>query len=106
MNRLKGFSVTYERIDTDGELNDDDGFIIKNVSLSEALYEIEKNVKQLNVYHTTFNGFGLLRSICFNNWNDGTPDFYENGVRENRTLHIDQHVTYSSVKRICKLLGC
>jgi hypothetical protein len=105
---MKKFSVTFERWDDEaieaGD-TDDRGFVIENVSLRDAI--------QLGLEYRCPSWAGACeasdsrqeqaRWLTFYNWNDGTREFYETGIVEQRSLHIPDKVTPSSRRRICRM---
>jgi hypothetical protein len=107
---VTGFAVTYERwSDRDAEIGetDDRGFVIKDVSLRDAM--------QLGLEYSQpdFSGFCETNEypvrapqwLTWNNWNDCTRDQFEHGIVESRSLHIPDKITKASRRRIARLFG-
>jgi hypothetical protein len=109
---MKGFSVTFERYfqhDDSEDVCDADerGFIIENVSLRDAM--------RLGLEYTRPDWSGPCEPNCypprdvrwltFDQWNDGTREFYETGISESRSLHFPESLTDSSRMRVARLFG-
>jgi len=105
---MRLFSVTYERwTEADTEIGDTDdrGFVIEDVSLRDAI--------QLGLEYREPSWAGACeadssnprttRWLTFYDWNNGTREYYETGVVEQRSLHIPDGITPSSRKRIHRL---
>jgi len=105
-----GFAVTFERWNQEsieaGETNDN-GFIIVDVSLRDAIQlglEYSKP-SYAGACEASCSNLAQARWLTFHKWNDGTRDYYENGIDEQRALHIPDSVTPSSRKRIARLFS-
>jgi hypothetical protein len=107
----KQFAVTFERWDEaaiEAGDTDDRGYVIENVSLSDAM--------RLGLEYTRPGWSGPCepsdsrlehaRWLEFQAWNNGTREWFETGVQEDRFLHIPDSVTPSSRRRIARLFGC
>ncbi|MGY2987686.1 hypothetical protein ACVI1K_005033 [Bradyrhizobium sp. USDA 4508] len=107
---MKKFSVTFERwTHEDVEHGDTDkrGFVIEDVSLREAI--------QLGLEYREPSWAGAceandsrtdsVRWLTFYKWNDCTRDNLETGTIEDRSLHIPDHITPASRRRICRMFG-
>jgi hypothetical protein len=101
------FAVTFERYfphpdDEDVCDADERGFVLEDVSLRDALAET-------GGIHACYEAdewpVRAPRWLTNSEFNDGTREFYEQGVRESRSLHIPHHVTDASRRRIARLLG-
>jgi hypothetical protein len=102
---MHGFSVTFERYFPHDDYEniceaDESGFVIENVSLRDAIHET-------GAYASCCDQWPVLSPswINFDNWNDGTHEYYCTGITESRALHIPDHVTPASRRRIARLLG-
>ena len=106
------FSVSYERYlpHDDGEdvcEADERGFVIEDCSLTDAIR------LGLEVRFPSWAGACEadsypprdVRRLTFDRWNEGTREEIEQGVSEARTLHLPDHMTESSRRRVCRLFG-
>lgn len=105
-----GFSVTYERYFPHDEGEDiceadERGFVIENTSLRDALSEIADRPEWARADDCDEWPIRSPRWFCFDKWNDGTREYYEQGITEDRALHVPDRVTPSSRRRIARLLG-
>jgi hypothetical protein len=98
------FSVTYERWNEEsveaGD-TDDRGFIVKDVCLRDAFDDVGKYAPQASASRADD-----VRWFTHDTYNDGTREFYEEGITEQRSIHFPPSTTPSSVRRLAKLLGC
>ena len=105
---MKHFAVTFERWDEEAlEAGDTDerGFVIQDATLREAI--------ELGLEYTrpSWSGPcepdtsdpGHIRSLSFYDWNEGTRERYTTGIIEERALHIPDHITPASRRRIARL---
>jgi len=95
-----GFSVTYERFfpheeDEDICEADESGFVIENVSLRDAIRETSCYASDANEYPIE-----SPRWFDFYEWSHD----YASGTIEDRALHVPNHVTPASRRRIARLL--
>jgi hypothetical protein len=104
---MKRFSVTFERFlphadEADVCEADESGFEAEAVSLRDA-------IEYAGGLHASYeaNEWPLRAPRWFTNYNfnDGTREYYEQGITESRSLHIPDNVTDSSRRRIARLLG-
>lgn len=100
------WNVTYEIWDEEsseiGE-TDEKGFVVEDVSFKEALEEVGGIHAS---YEPDSSGDGSkVRWLTNDSYNEGTHEYFTTGREEQRSLHIPEHITPSSRKRICKLLG-
>lgn len=107
-----GFSVTFERyLPHDPEEDvcepDERGFVVEGVSFRDALQQ--------------FSGCGFAdyataddadewpiqapRWFTLHKWNDGTHEYFCEGITEDRSLHLPDSITPASRRRIARLLG-
>lgn len=101
------FNVSFEKwSNSDVDCGDTDkrGFIDTDMSLSDALQdfdyigcELSANCYPLDITQIT--------SVTAYATNDGTREYYEQGITENRTLFFPASLTNASKKRILKYLG-
>ena len=105
---MKRFSVTFERWNEQaaeiGE-TDDRGFVIENVSLRDALrLGLEyRDPSFAGACEASDSCRDSVRWLTFYKWNDCTRENIETGIVEDRSLHIPDHVTPSSRRRIVRL---
>ena len=105
---MKRFSVTFERwTHEDIELGDTDdrGYVIKDVSLRDAI-QIGLEYREpswAGACESDCSNHALTRGITFYNWNEGTREYYETGITEQRSLHLPDDLTPSSRRRITSL---
>lgn len=104
----KKFSVTFERWD-EAALNagdtDQRGVVIEEVSLCEAIQyglEFGRHPYSANCEANNSNPDNV-RWLTFYDWNHGTAENFETGIEEQRSLHIPDHVTAASRRRIARL---
>lgn len=106
----KGFSVTFERWDEEsveaGD-TDDRGFVIEDVTLGDAirLGLDARDPSYLGHCEPNDSRRDQVRWLSFYKWNDGTCDYFTTGVEETRALHIPDHVTGASRRRIVRLFN-
>lgn len=104
------FSVTYERwneADIEAGDTDDRGFVIEDCSLRDAV-QLGLEAREpswLGHCEPSDSRPGHAHWLSFHKWNDGTREYYETGVVEDRALHIPDSVTTASRKRIARLFG-
>jgi len=112
----KGFSVTFERYFPHDEGEDvceadERGFVIENVSLSDAVHlglEYREPSWAVACEPDSYPARGV-RWLTFHNWNECTREQIEKGIHESRSLHFPEHLTESSRMRICRAFsayGC
>ena len=100
------FSVTYEILTEEsiehGEA-EESGFVAENISLREAIDLVQKTESN----HCSQSGIepSDSRVDCARWFTVYNSADYINGNIENRSLHIPDHVTPASRKRIARLLG-
>ncbi len=100
-----GFSVTFETITPESAEHGDieeSGFIIENVSLRDALSDFQCHGCYVEADSTPVRN---PRWFTAYETNDGTRDYYEQGITENRSLHIPDHITEASRLRIARQNG-
>jgi hypothetical protein len=96
----KGFSVTYEIVTPESAEECDAaerGFVCENVSLREALAEID-GASEASEW--PFDG---RNDAWFTNYEYGTD--YATGAQESRSLHMPRNLTPATRRRIARLLG-
>lgn len=109
---MTGFSVTFERYlphadEEDVCDADERGFVIENVSLRDALR------LGLEFRDPSWAGYcepdsypaHNVRWLTFFNWNAGTREEIEQGVKEARSLHFPDTLTESSRRRVARLFN-
>src|SRR5262245_41839033 len=103
-----GFSVTFERFlpHDDGEEiceADESGFVVESVTLREALGEIAMRPQWARA---SANEWPIVapRRFTFDKWNDCTRENIEQGIDENRALHVPDHITDASRRRLARFL--
>jgi len=105
---MLGFSVTYERWDEEslecGD-TDDRGYVVENVSLRDALREFDSRGLQVEPSSWPYDPACPYGWFTADNTNDGTREFYEQGIQESRSLHLPRDITTSTRRRIARLLG-
>ena len=104
------FNVTYERWNEsayEAGDTDDRGFVIENVSLTDAIrLGLEaRNPSWLGHCEPNDSNVTSARWFTWTRWNDGTRENIEQGIDEQRSLHIPESVTLSSRRRIARLFG-
>lgn len=107
---MKQFAVTFERWTPSaleaGETNDR-GFVCQGVSLGDAVrLGLEAHhpewLDQPEPSSTDLDG---TRWYTWHEFNNGTHEYYTKGIIEERSLHIPDHVTTASRRRIARLFG-
>lgn len=95
------WSVTYERYYPHEDICEPDelGFVCQDVSLREAVNECRWPSE------ADESPIRWPRWFTQYKWNDGTREYYEQGIVENRSLHIPDQITPSSRLRLARLLG-
>jgi hypothetical protein len=106
----KNFSVTFERWshdDAEAGDTDDRGYVIEDCSLTDAIHQgLECHVPSwAGACEPSDSRAGCERWLTFYRWNDGTREYYETGTEEQRSLHIPDHVTAASRRRIVRLFN-
>ena len=108
---MPGFSVTVERYflhDEDEVCEaDEGGFIIRDVSLRDAMrlgLEYSRPECSGSCHPNTFPPHNV-RWLTFDEWNEGTREQIEQGIHESRSLHFPNNLTESSRGRVCRLFG-
>jgi hypothetical protein len=107
---VKGFSVTFERWDDAaaeaGDTNDH-GFVIENVSLSDAMRDGLEYLKPEWSGFCEANEYPVRAPqwLTWPNWNENTREWYETSIIESRSLHIPEGVTSASRRRIARLFA-
>src|SRR5262252_2340231 len=99
------FSVTYERYlphDDEEDICDADerGFVVEQVSLRDALAECADMACYAKAESADEWPIRSPRWFHFPKWNDGTREYYEQGITEDRALHVPANVTPSSRRRL------
>ena len=99
MTKVTGFNVTYEIWDySDIDAGDTDkrGFVSKNVTFSEALYDVGQYAPEPS-----------CSDVSAARWfsNDEYDIDIVTGETEQRSIHIPDNITDASRIRIAKLLG-
>ena len=99
------FNVTYEQVTPEsaehGDFSDS-GFIGKDLSLPDALEALNWQGCHIEASSYPANG---CRWITAYKTNDGTREYYEQGIEESRSLHFPDSMTDSSRNRLMRLLG-
>jgi hypothetical protein len=102
------FSVTFERYlphpdDEDVCEADERGFVVEDESFRDAL-QAAGGVHA----HYEANEWPIREPRWFtnDNYNEGTREYFEQGINESRSLHVPDNVTPASRRRIARLLGC
>jgi hypothetical protein len=94
------FSVTYEIYTPEsveaGDARPKQGFICRDVTLREAIYEIGWQAHSHN---------GDMRWFTNEEYGHYSRDYFKDGREESRSLYVPKSVTDSSRRRIAKLLG-
>lgn len=103
----KQFNVTFERYlphDDDEDVCDADerGFALEDATLREAIAEAGGLRAS---YEANESPARSPRWFTNDRYNDGTHEFYTQGITESRSLHIPENVTAASRRRIARLLG-
>jgi hypothetical protein len=97
------WNVTYETITEESAENgetEDSGFLLENGSFREAMqltyeYRCEQGIEGNN------SDIGSCRWFTWYKTNED----YRTGETENRSLHIPDHITGASRRRIARLIG-
>lgn len=98
------FNVTYERFTTESLAHgdaDERGHLAESVSLREALDEINGG----EYVEADSSPPIAPRWFTFYDVTNGTREYYETDVRENRSLHLPDDITAASARRIARLVG-
>jgi hypothetical protein len=106
------FSVTFERYfphdDADDMCEPDErGFVVENVSLRDAVrLGLEaRGPSHLNVPEADSYPASNVRWLSFSHWNDGTREYIERCIIEDRALHLPKNITPATRRRIARLFG-
>jgi hypothetical protein len=104
---MRGFAVTFERyLPHDDEEDvceaDESGFEAEDCSFREAVSYAGDGYYEPNCWPTDGRDIRWLTNYGSN---EGTRDSIERGIRENHSIHIPDHVTPSSRRRIARVLG-
>lgn len=104
------WSVSYEIWDEEsreiGE-TDDKGFIVEDTTLSWALHYLGVSI---DIYGQVVSPSLIFCNaippyICAEKFNEGTRAEIEQGLDEQRHLHIPHEMKPESIRRLCKLLN-
>jgi hypothetical protein len=104
----KGFNVTFERWMESGVHADEPfyrGVVIRNVRLRDALCELAARPHWVCATEADEWPIRAPRCFLFHGWNEDTREHIEDGIREDRRLHVPAHVTPASRRRIARYLG-
>jgi hypothetical protein len=104
----KGFNVTFERWIESGLYGDEPfcrGVVIGDVSLRDALSELAARPHWACATEADEWPIRAPRRFLFHDWNEDTQENIEDGIREDRCLHVPAHVTPASRRRIARYLG-
>ncbi|MEA2779024.1 MAG: hypothetical protein QOK29_568 [Rhodospirillaceae bacterium] len=104
----KGFNVTFERWIESGLYANEPfyrGVVIGDVSLSDALRELAAPPHWPCATEADEWPIRAPRCFLFHDWNENTREHMQDGVREDRCLHVPAHVTPASRRRIARYLG-
>jgi hypothetical protein len=107
---MKGFSVTHEQFlphDPEGDICEANyrGFVVEDGTLREALDEFDSRGMSVEPSAWPVDYEYPWLSFSANDVNDGTREFYEQGISESRTLHLPATLTSASRRRVARLLG-
>ena len=105
MNK-QGFSVTFETITPESAEHGDveeRGYIVENASLRDALSDFQHEGCHVVADSSPVHFPRGFTAYCTN---DGARNYYEQGITENRSLHIPDHITAASRLRIARLVDC
>jgi hypothetical protein len=98
------FTVTFERYSPESSEHGDAlerGFVSQDQTLRDALEDLGYS----SDYPEPSNSPGTPRWITLYGVNDGTREYYEEGITENRSLHFHPALSGASVNRIIALLS-
>ncbi len=106
------FAVTFERYlphadDEDVCGPDESGFAIEDCSLRDAVrlgLEVREPSWAGACEPDSYPARGV-RWLTFYQWNSGTREEIERGIRESRSLHFPDGLSESSRRRVCRLFG-
>jgi hypothetical protein len=104
----KGFNVTFERWIGSGLYANEPiyrGVVIRDVSLRDALCALAAPPHWPCATEADEWPIRTPRRFLFHGWNEDTQENVEDGVREDRCLHVPAHVTPASRRRIARYLG-
>jgi hypothetical protein len=104
----KGFNVTFERWVESGFYAHEPfyrGVVIGDVSLRDALRELAAPPHWPCATEADEWPIQAPRCFLFHYWNEHTREHIEDGVREDRCLHVPAQVTPASRRRIARCLG-
>ena len=99
------FNVTYEQVTPESaEYGDvsDSGFIGAYLTLHEALEALNWQGCHIEGNSCPANGCDWITAY---KTNDGTMEYYKQGIEESRSLHFPDSMTDSSRNRLMRLLG-
>ncbi len=105
----KGFSVTFERFlphDDDEDICEADeiGFVVENVNLRDALLHVADLPYYARATEADEWPIQSPRWFRFDDWNNGTHEYFQ-GITEVRSLHVPEHITPASRRRLARFLG-
>lgn len=104
---MQGFSVTYERYSPEDAENGEAGeygHVVRDVPLRDALAECDDLPQWAHASEADEWPIVAPRTFYFHDYNSETHDNYTTGVSESRALHVPEHVTPASRRRIARLL--
>jgi len=102
---MNKFNVTYETVTPESAgLGDaeDRGWIIEDTDLRDAILACDGCGCECEADSSPCT---RPRWVTFYRVNDGTREYFEEGIEESRSLHIPDTVTEASARRIARLLG-
>jgi hypothetical protein len=104
------FSVTFERYfphadDEDVCGPDEEGFVLEDASLRDALNECADRADWARASACDEYPIRAPRWFNFDDWNNGTREYFEKGITEQRALHVPDSVTPASRRRLARFLG-
>lgn len=107
----KGFNVTFERITAESAENGEAesiGFVAEDCDLRDAIRYVCGFPDPSWLPHCEADSWPVTapRWFTFYKTNDGTREYFEKGVEENRAIHLPETATPATRRRIARLFGC
>ena len=99
------FDVTYETVSLESAEHgdyEDSGFYAEDCTLRDAIEYLGYGSDGLEASCYPADGASWITAYKVN---DGTREYYEDGITENRSLHFPDSMTNSSKIRVMRLLG-
>ena len=107
---MLNFDVTFEIVTPESaEYGDAEsrGFVVENVSLRDAIYAVcgSEDPRFLPYCEADCSPVRSPRWFTFYKVNEGTPDYFETGAEESRSIHLPESLSDASRMRIARLFN-